>query len=101
MAEPTMTCDGCGRPTDGNPYGCCSWACYARPRDPDEDLTEVTEAAPAAFAFFTAPPAARSAEAPKERPAPGTERRWTGLRAPHRSKWHWPGPWRTFRPGRA
>ncbi|MCX5215187.1 hypothetical protein OG689_39020 [Kitasatospora sp. NBC_00240] len=49
---PTMTCEGCGRQVPWNPFSCCSWTCFTRPRDPDEEMTEVAAAAPAALAYF-------------------------------------------------
>ncbi|MFF1869824.1 hypothetical protein [Kitasatospora herbaricolor] len=49
---PTMTCEGCGRQVPWNPFACCGWTCFTRPRDPDEEMTEVAAAAPAALAYF-------------------------------------------------
>lgn len=107
---PTMTCEGCGRQVPWNPFSCCSWTCFTRPRDPDEEMTEVAAAAPAALAYFfrlrrgyrvhdglppsrgpsTAQPS--SAQPSTARPSAAQASAAARLRAPFRPSWVAAGP---------
>lgn len=48
----TMRCEACGRTSDWNPWGRCSWPCFALERDTPDQQRAAQDAAPEAFAFY-------------------------------------------------